>query len=91
MSVLCSIILTSSISDCGIDVVKQLSINEPSNFMFLSRISLLTISAVFETCNAPVISLDFNNAGLTSSSKFRETAQPFYVLEILASDQETLL
>ena len=80
MSGLCSIILTSSISDCGTDVSMQFSSNEPSNFIFLSRISLQTISAAFETCNAPVISLAFNNAGPTSSLKIRKTSRPFYEL-----------
>ena len=43
MSGLCAIILTSSISNSGTDVSMQFFSNEPSNFMFFSRISLLTI------------------------------------------------
>ena len=45
--------------------------------MFLSRIIRLTISAAFETCNAPVISLAFNNAGPKSSLKIRKPSRPF--------------
>ena len=40
MSGLCSIILTSSISDCGTDVSMQFSSNEPSNFILEYHFSL---------------------------------------------------
>ena len=77
MSRLYSIILKSSISDCGIDVSMKFSSIEPSNFMFFSRISLLTITAALGTCNAPVISQASNDASGTSSLQIRKTSQPF--------------